>query len=80
MQGDCNTSQPGIFDPKGRAKWSAWNGKKGRPGIVGAVGMLTCRSKNRVGRRLLRFEERAVVEEESSFCTASRRGTGEGQG
>ncbi|GIM09822.1 hypothetical protein Vretimale_13558 [Volvox reticuliferus] len=28
-EGDCNTSQPGIFDPKGRAKWSAWNGKKG---------------------------------------------------
>lgn len=38
MQGDCNTSQPGIFDPKGRAKWSAWNGKKGRSGVVGAVG------------------------------------------
>ncbi|GLC46052.1 hypothetical protein PLESTM_001819900 [Pleodorina starrii] len=27
--GDCNTAQPGIFDPKGRAKWSAWNAKKG---------------------------------------------------
>ncbi|KAG2425684.1 hypothetical protein HXX76_013526 [Chlamydomonas incerta] len=28
-EGDCNTAQPGIFDPKGRAKWSAWNAKKG---------------------------------------------------
>ncbi|XP_064456143.1 acyl-CoA-binding domain-containing protein 7-like isoform X2 [Ornithodoros turicata] len=27
--GDCNTSQPGMFDPKGRAKWHAWNGRKG---------------------------------------------------
>ncbi|GFR46718.1 hypothetical protein Agub_g8341 [Astrephomene gubernaculifera] len=28
-EGDCSTSQPGIFDPKGRAKWNAWNKKKG---------------------------------------------------
>ncbi|KAG2483937.1 hypothetical protein HYH03_017257 [Edaphochlamys debaryana] len=28
-EGDCNTSCPGILDPKGRAKWNAWNGKKG---------------------------------------------------
>jgi len=27
--GDCNTSKPGIFDPKGRAKWDAWNKNKG---------------------------------------------------
>ncbi len=26
--GDINTSKPGIFDQKGRAKWDAWNGKK----------------------------------------------------
>ena len=38
-QGDCNTAQPGIFDPKGRAKWSAWNAKKGERGAVtGAAG------------------------------------------
>lgn len=29
--GDINTSKPGIFDQKGRAKWDAWNGKKGMP-------------------------------------------------
>lgn len=28
-EGDCNTGQPGILDFKGRAKWTAWNGKKG---------------------------------------------------
>lgn len=27
--GDCNISQPGMFDPKGRAKWAFWNKKKG---------------------------------------------------
>lgn len=27
--GDCNASQPGFFDPKGRAKWDAWNNLKG---------------------------------------------------
>lgn len=27
--GDCNTERPGIFDFKGKAKWDAWNGKKG---------------------------------------------------
>uniref|UniRef100_A0A023F947 Putative acyl-coa binding protein n=1 Tax=Triatoma infestans TaxID=30076 RepID=A0A023F947_TRIIF len=27
--GDCNTSKPGMFDFKGKAKWEAWNGKKG---------------------------------------------------
>ncbi|KAH7964623.1 hypothetical protein HPB51_027139 [Rhipicephalus microplus] len=27
--GDCNISQPGMFDPKGRAKWTFWNKKKG---------------------------------------------------
>jgi len=27
--GDCNTAKPGMFDLKGKAKWDAWNGKKG---------------------------------------------------
>ena len=27
--GDCNTERPGMFDPKGRAKWDSWNGRKG---------------------------------------------------
>ncbi|CAH8569891.1 unnamed protein product [Schistosoma intercalatum] len=27
--GDNNTCAPGIFDLKGKAKWNAWNGKKG---------------------------------------------------
>lgn len=29
LEGDCNTSQPSFFDPKGRAKWNAWNENKG---------------------------------------------------
>ncbi len=27
--GDINTDRPGMFDMKGKAKWDAWNGKKG---------------------------------------------------
>ena len=27
--GDNNTSRPGMFDPKGRAKWDAWESKRG---------------------------------------------------
>ena len=27
--GDCNIAQPGITDQKGRAKWTAWDGRKG---------------------------------------------------
>ena len=27
--GDCNTERPGMFDPKGKAKWDAWDAKKG---------------------------------------------------
>ncbi|XP_068214971.1 acyl-CoA-binding protein-like [Palaemon carinicauda] len=27
--GDCNTERPGMMDFKGKAKWDAWNGKKG---------------------------------------------------
>mmetsp|Transcript_19602 Transcript_19602/g.33642 ORF Transcript_19602/g.33642 Transcript_19602/m.33642 type:complete len:87 (-) Transcript_19602:720-980(-) len=28
--GDCDTDRPGMFDMKGKAKWDAWNGKKGK--------------------------------------------------
>jgi diazepam-binding inhibitor (GABA receptor modulator, acyl-CoA-binding protein) len=28
--GDNTTSKPGIFDPKGRAKWDAWENQKGK--------------------------------------------------
>lgn len=28
--GDCNTSKPGILDPKGKAKWEAWNKLAGK--------------------------------------------------
>uniref|UniRef100_A0A3B3XZ48 Acyl-CoA-binding protein n=1 Tax=Poecilia mexicana TaxID=48701 RepID=A0A3B3XZ48_9TELE len=27
--GDVNTERPGIFDFTGKAKWDAWNAKKG---------------------------------------------------
>ncbi|XP_076250254.1 putative acyl-CoA-binding protein [Rhynchophorus ferrugineus] len=27
--GDVNTSAPGLLDLKGKAKWNAWNGRKG---------------------------------------------------
>jgi len=27
--GDCNTSRPGMFDMKGKAKWDNWNSRKG---------------------------------------------------
>jgi len=27
--GDINTDRPGMFDLKGKAKWDAWNSKKG---------------------------------------------------
>jgi len=27
--GDINTSRPGMLDFKGKAKWDAWNGRKG---------------------------------------------------
>nr|ACD11893.1 hypothetical protein [Isometrus maculatus] len=27
--GDCNISRPGVMDLKAKAKWEAWNGKKG---------------------------------------------------
>ncbi|XP_068102432.1 acyl-CoA-binding protein [Hyperolius riggenbachi] len=27
--GDCNTARPGMLDFKGKAKWDAWNAKKG---------------------------------------------------
>jgi len=28
--GDVNTARPGIFDPKGKAKWDAWESRKGQ--------------------------------------------------
>ncbi|KAK7109956.1 hypothetical protein V1264_013904 [Littorina saxatilis] len=28
--GDCNTSRPGMMDFKGKAKWDAWDGLKGK--------------------------------------------------
>lgn len=28
--GDNNTAQPGMLDFKGKAKWNAWNGLKGK--------------------------------------------------
>jgi diazepam-binding inhibitor (GABA receptor modulator, acyl-CoA-binding protein) len=27
--GDATGSRPGMFDPKGRAKWDAWSSRKG---------------------------------------------------
>ncbi|KAJ8025156.1 Acyl-CoA-binding protein [Holothuria leucospilota] len=27
--GDVNTERPGMFDMKGKAKWDAWNSRKG---------------------------------------------------
>ncbi|RWS01809.1 putative diazepam binding inhibitor-like protein [Dinothrombium tinctorium] len=29
--GDINTERPGLFELKAKAKWDAWNGKKGMP-------------------------------------------------
>ena len=28
-EGDVNVPRPGLFDLKGKAKWDAWDGKKG---------------------------------------------------
>lgn len=28
--GDVNTTRPGIFDLKGKAKWDSWEGFKGK--------------------------------------------------
>lgn len=27
-EGNCNTSKPSFIDPKGQAKWTAWNENK----------------------------------------------------
>ena len=27
--GDVNIERPGMLDPKGKAKWDAWDGRKG---------------------------------------------------
>ena len=32
--------KPGIFDPKGRAKWDAWNSKKGKNLLIQYVNRL----------------------------------------
>ncbi|XP_034467976.1 acyl-CoA-binding protein homolog isoform X2 [Hippoglossus hippoglossus] len=29
MVGDVNIGQPGMFDMKGKAKWNAWDSRKG---------------------------------------------------
>mmetsp|Transcript_2734 Transcript_2734/g.10505 ORF Transcript_2734/g.10505 Transcript_2734/m.10505 type:complete len:92 (+) Transcript_2734:3-278(+) len=29
-EGDVSTSRPGIFDPKGKAKWDAWKACEGK--------------------------------------------------
>ncbi|XP_028326109.1 acyl-CoA-binding domain-containing protein 7 [Gouania willdenowi] len=29
MVGDVNTEKPGVLDPKGKAKWEAWDSRKG---------------------------------------------------
>lgn len=29
--GDASGSRPGMFDPKGRAKWDAWSSRTGMP-------------------------------------------------
>lgn len=29
--GDVNTDRPGMLDFKGKAKWDAWNARKGTP-------------------------------------------------
>ncbi|CAN9514224.1 unnamed protein product [Ophioblennius macclurei] len=29
MVGDINTEKPGMTDPKGKAKWDAWDSRKG---------------------------------------------------
>ncbi|KAI3426902.1 hypothetical protein D9Q98_006846 [Chlorella vulgaris] len=28
--GDVSTARPGMFDPKGKAKWDAWEKQKGK--------------------------------------------------
>ena len=28
-EGDCDTAKPNFLDPKGQAKWTAWNENKG---------------------------------------------------
>jgi diazepam-binding inhibitor (GABA receptor modulating acyl-CoA-binding protein) len=34
LEGDCNTDKPGFFDPRGQAKWSAWDENKGMDSIT----------------------------------------------
>lgn len=30
FNGFCDTDRPGMFDLQGKAKWDAWNGRKGQ--------------------------------------------------
>lgn len=30
LVGDCDTQRPGMLDMKGKAKWDAWNARKGQ--------------------------------------------------
>ncbi len=34
LEGDCNKDKPSFFDPKGQAKWTAWNENKGMDNIT----------------------------------------------
>jgi diazepam-binding inhibitor (GABA receptor modulating acyl-CoA-binding protein) len=34
LEGDSNTDKPSFFDPKGQAKWTAWNENKGMDNIT----------------------------------------------
>jgi diazepam-binding inhibitor (GABA receptor modulating acyl-CoA-binding protein) len=34
LEGNCNTDKPGFFDPRGQAKWSAWDENKGMDSIT----------------------------------------------
>jgi diazepam-binding inhibitor (GABA receptor modulating acyl-CoA-binding protein) len=34
LEGDCNTDKPSFFDPRGQAKWSAWNENKGMDSTI----------------------------------------------
>lgn len=32
-EGECGGARPGIFDPKGRAKWDAWAANRGMSAV-----------------------------------------------
>lgn len=40
VEGDITSSCPGLFDPRGRAKWNAWKGRSGmssRDAMIGYI-------------------------------------------